>query len=158
LKTGLHVSLACSSVQNCSIKIHLFLYLKSIFRSVIFNKSALDAKGNIYSIGYTTSFGAVSADFALVKFYSNGTKAWNTTWGGSSEDWGNDIALDTAGIIYCIGYTTSFGAGAADFALIKFGYLPETAPGAIFGFELIGTMVILLVILVFRISKRTSKL
>ncbi len=29
---------------------------------------AIDSQGNIYSSGYTTSFGAGSADFVLVKF------------------------------------------------------------------------------------------
>jgi len=80
----------------------------------------LDTAGNIYCAGYTTSFGAGGWDFALVKFYPNGTRAWNTTWGGASTDYDQGVALDTAGNIYCTGYTNSFGAGAWDLALVKF--------------------------------------
>ena len=79
-----------------------------------------DPMGNIYVSGYTNSYGAGDFDFALVKFYPNGTKAWNTTWGGALEDRGLDITYESNGYIYYIGLTKSFGAGNSDIALVVF--------------------------------------
>lgn len=81
---------------------------------------ALDATGNIYMTGYTDSFGKGGKDLTLVKFYPNGTKAWNKTWGGISDEEGNGIALDTVGNIYMTGYTDSFGGIDKDLAVVKF--------------------------------------
>ncbi len=47
-------------------------------------------------------------------------KKWNTTWGGSASDGGNDVALDAAGNIYVVGNTLSFGPGDENVALVKF--------------------------------------
>ncbi|MDD1778490.1 MAG: SBBP repeat-containing protein [Candidatus Helarchaeota archaeon] len=80
----------------------------------------IDASGSPYCLGDTTSFGAGSYDFALVKFAPNGTRLWNTTWGGAANDYGNGVAVDAAGNLYCSGYTSSFGAGNQDMALVKF--------------------------------------
>jgi len=81
---------------------------------------AIDDSGNIYCAGYTDSFGAGYDDFALVKFAPNGTRLWNTTWGGTGDDTIHDIAVNTNGDIYCVGYTDSFGLGGIDLALVKF--------------------------------------
>jgi hypothetical protein len=80
----------------------------------------LDSSGNLYVCGYTESSGAGGRDFLLAKFYPNGTKAWNTTWGGWLEEWAYDIAIDTSGNLYLCGYTKTFGAGDSDLALVKF--------------------------------------
>jgi uncharacterized delta-60 repeat protein len=81
---------------------------------------ARDAAGNIYVTGYTQSYGAGNQDVALVKFAPNGTKLWNTTWGGASAEMGYGVALDTARNIYVVGETRSYGAGSQDLALVKF--------------------------------------
>ncbi|HUY01524.1 MAG TPA: hypothetical protein VMV49_18315 [Candidatus Deferrimicrobium sp.] len=80
----------------------------------------LDATGHIYCIGYTDTFGAGNNDLALVKFFPNGTKDWNVTWGGSDYDTGQDLAIASNGNVYCLAGTESFGAGDSDFALVKF--------------------------------------
>lgn len=80
----------------------------------------VDSMGAIFCTGNTWSSGAGNADLALVKFYSNGTQAWNTTWGGVGSDMGKDLKIDSKGDIYCLGQTSSFGSGNNDFALIKF--------------------------------------
>jgi len=122
---------------------------------------ALDTAGNIYCTGYTNSFGVGAYDLALVKFYPNGTRAWNTTWGGASTDFGQGVALDTAGNIYYTGHTTSFGAGGSDFALVKFGINPTTTgtTPVIPGFELTPIIVLISILIVFILNKnlKTTK-
>ncbi len=81
---------------------------------------AIDASGNVYVAGFTYSFTAGLADFALVKFAPDGTKLWNTTWGGGLEDQGRGVAVDPSGNVYISGYTNSFSEGGADLALIKY--------------------------------------
>ncbi|MHA1253536.1 MAG: SBBP repeat-containing protein, partial [Candidatus Helarchaeota archaeon] len=81
---------------------------------------ALSEDGFIYISGYTNSSGAGDFDFLLIKFYSNGTEIWNTTWGGLLEDLGIDLALDSNKNIYVSGYSYSYGPGTNDFALVKF--------------------------------------
>ncbi|MFX1294641.1 MAG: SBBP repeat-containing protein, partial [Promethearchaeota archaeon] len=81
---------------------------------------AVDTSGNIYCTGETWSYGAGNYDFALVKFYPDGTKAWNTTWGGSSQDTGYGVTVDASGNVYCTGLTVSYDAGQNDLALVKF--------------------------------------
>ncbi len=80
----------------------------------------LDSSGNIYIVGYTRSFGAGNYDMCLVKYDSSGVQQWNRTWGGSDEDYGNGVAVDSSGNIYIAGYTGSFGAGGGDMYLVKY--------------------------------------
>ena len=81
---------------------------------------ALDSAGNIYTVGWTNKNETFSRDFAVVKFYPNGIKAWNTTWGGGSDDFGNGIAVDSSNNIYTVGITSSFGAGSSNLVVVKF--------------------------------------
>jgi hypothetical protein len=64
---------------------------------------AIAADGSIYCAGTTESFGKGMSDFALVKYFPNGTKAWNITWGSTNADTLNDMVLNATGYIYCIG-------------------------------------------------------
>lgn len=79
---------------------------------------AVDAAGNIYCVGSSNSFEAVSYDFTIIKVSPNGAIAWNTTWGSSGTEYGKSIGVDATGNIYCVGLTT-MGVGD-DIALIKF--------------------------------------
>lgn len=82
---------------------------------------AIGPNDEVYLTGRATSFSPTTLDdIPLVKLYSNGALAWNVTWGGSSDDIGDDIAISADGSIYVVGYTKSFGAGEADLVLIKF--------------------------------------
>ena len=78
------------------------------------------ATGNVYCTGYTYNPGTSSNDLILVKFYPNGTEAWNTLWGGFSDDHGWKVEVDTTGNIICVGETESFGKGLYDIAVVKF--------------------------------------
>ncbi|MHA1266875.1 MAG: hypothetical protein ACTSRS_16680 [Candidatus Helarchaeota archaeon] len=81
---------------------------------------AIASDGSVYCVGYTNSFGAGDYDLALVKFYSNGTRAWNTTWGGAQAEFGRGVAIGPDGNVYCVGETRSFGNGNEDLTLVKF--------------------------------------
>ncbi len=84
---------------------------------------AIGDDGALYTAGFAHSFGAGGADVTLAKFYPNGTKMWNITWGGASDDQGYGMAVGSDGILYTAGFTSSYGAGSKDLALIKFGML-----------------------------------
>jgi len=75
--------------------------------------------------GGTYSFGAGGNDFWLVRTDENGDSLWSRSYGGESEDvcWS---LVQTADRGYALaGLTSSFGAGANDFWLIKLG--PENS-------------------------------
>jgi hypothetical protein len=85
---------------------------------------ALDAAGNVYTVGQfqgTADFdpgpGVVnftssgSLDIFVSKLDSAGKLAWAKQMGGTDGDYGSDIAVDAAGNVY----TTGYFAGTADF-------------------------------------------
>jgi prepilin-type N-terminal cleavage/methylation domain-containing protein len=73
-----------------------------------------------YILGrYTTSFGAGSYDFFLIKTDANGNISWAKTYGGSSWDELSYIQQTADGNYILAGFTQSFGAGNHDFLLIK---------------------------------------
>jgi len=69
--------------------------------------------------GRTSSFGAGSVDFWLVKTDAAGNMQWNKTYGGTSHDdaWG--LVQTVEGGYALAGVTYSFGAGNGDFWLVK---------------------------------------
>ena len=69
--------------------------------------------------GYTTSFGAGSGDFWLVKTDAAGTMQWNKTYGGTGDDGAYSVIQTSDSGYAVVGYTTSFGAGSGDFWLVK---------------------------------------
>ncbi|MDD1776728.1 MAG: SBBP repeat-containing protein [Candidatus Helarchaeota archaeon] len=75
------------------------------------NAMALDSAGNIYVVGTTNSYGTgipTYSNMVLVKFFANGTKAWNVTWGGAEDDPASGVALDSARNIYIVGATGTY--------------------------------------------------
>ena len=86
----------------------------------------LDSSGNIFLAGYTGSFGAEGRDIILVKYNNLGEHQWNTTWGGSGDDYGEALAFDSSENIYITGYTKSFGARNEDIVLIKYAKAPSS--------------------------------
>jgi hypothetical protein len=69
--------------------------------------------------GSTDSYGVGNGDVWLVKTDASGTAQWTQTYGGTSVDLGLAV-VETSDEGYAIaGWTASFGAGSADFWLVK---------------------------------------
>ena len=66
---------------------------------------AVDSSDNVYLSGWTISFGEGLFDMVLVKYDSSGVQQWNRTWGGSSDDEGRGVAVDSSDNVYLSGYT-----------------------------------------------------
>jgi len=66
-------------------------------------------------------------DVYLVKFDSTGDFIWARTWGGSAWDYGHDVAVDSSGNVYCVGWF----AGTVDFDPGTGGdnHTPDVDPG-----------------------------
>lgn len=111
------------------------------------NAVAVDALGNVYLCGQTSStsnissggfqnvYGGGVSDAFLVKFDSLGNRIWSTYYGGASDDKAWDLSCDALGDIHILGTTSSisaiafigfqnmFGGGTTDAFLVKFSSL-----------------------------------
>ncbi|MFA6925149.1 MAG: T9SS type A sorting domain-containing protein [Bacteroidales bacterium] len=74
---------------------------------------------NYYIVGETYSYGKKNSNFYLIKTNTAGDTIYTKTYGGDSADVANSIIETKDGKLMLAGYTNSFGAGAADFYLIK---------------------------------------
>lgn len=70
--------------------------------------------------GVTYSFGSGVADALVVKLNSAGTLVWARVVGSSSEDRIHALVNTSDGGIAAAGRTLNYGAGGADFLVIKF--------------------------------------
>jgi len=102
----------------------------------------VDASGNIYIAGRTSSTGAIASgghqstngganDAFFAKFNSDGVRQWATYYGGTGDDGGTGCCVDASGNVYLSGWTTSssgiafngvqnFFEGDYDAFLVKF--------------------------------------
>ncbi|NYB25879.1 MAG: chitobiase/beta-hexosaminidase C-terminal domain-containing protein [Methanobacteriaceae archaeon] len=84
------------------------------------NSIAIDNEGNIYITGFTAStnfpttagayqtiYGGGSYDTFVSKFSSNGTLAYSTYLGGTEDDEGFDVAVNSDSNMYITGFTAS---------------------------------------------------
>jgi predicted secreted protein len=73
-----------------------------------------------YAIGgETSSSGAGSSDFWLVKTDAEGNMQWNETYGGANQEEAWSVVQTSDGGYAIAGWTDSFGAGGGDFWLVK---------------------------------------
>ena len=70
------------------------------------NAIAVDTNGNTYLVGSTTS-GSSDSDFLLRKYSPTGTQIYLADFGGSGDDFGNTIRVDSTGSVYVGGRTSS---------------------------------------------------
>jgi len=85
------------------------------FKSVI-----QTADGNYALTGYTKSYNDIdSGDVWVFKLDLNGDSTWCKFYGGSKEDFGNQIIEHPSGDLYVAGGTESFGVGKIDGYALK---------------------------------------
>ncbi|MHA1684099.1 MAG: hypothetical protein ACTSUE_24380 [Promethearchaeota archaeon] len=72
--------------------------------------------GDIIVGGWCTD-GANGVQFCAVKFYGNKTQAWNATWGGTNDDYCNDLKIDQDMNVYLAG--TAETGSEIDMAVVK---------------------------------------
>jgi uncharacterized delta-60 repeat protein len=97
----------------------------------------IDPINDIYLGGNTESFGAGGFDVVLVKFNSSGDLQWNSTWGGSGNEYAIEIEISLSNNIYITGKTNSYGVGGEDLVLIKYTGISYSNPtGPILGYDL----------------------
>jgi len=75
--------------------------------------------GGFAIAGWTTSFGAGSGDFWLVKTDAYGNVEWNKTYGGEYFEAATCLKQTQDGGFVLVGYTYSYGAGGSDIWLVK---------------------------------------
>lgn len=75
--------------------------------------------GIIYATGIT---GPKSGPMNVltIAYDPNGKFLWNRTWGGSAEDSGTGIAVDSDNNVYVCGWTESYSKGIDDVLLLKY--------------------------------------
>ena len=75
--------------------------------------------GGYVVAGRTSSFGAGGDDIWVLKLDGDGNVAWQKTYGGASDDEANSIQQTSDGGYVVAGSTKSFGAGDADYWVLK---------------------------------------
>ena len=80
---------------------------------------ATDSSDNIIVVGRTDSDGAGTNDFLIAQYNSSGVLQWDRTLGGTGQEVGNDVAIDSSDNIIVVGRTDSDGAGSNDAFIAK---------------------------------------
>jgi len=78
----------------------------------VYLAGSTNSNNNISSTGFQNIYGGSNLqDAYLVKFNTGGTRLWATYYGGSSDDFGYNSAIDSFGNIYLGGETSTATAG-----------------------------------------------
>ena len=95
---------------------------------------AVDSSGNLYVVGYFYSSSlnlggsplvnnnSSTSDIFLAKYNSKGTHIWSKRFGGSGNDIGRSIAVDSLGNVYIAGWFSSSSINFGGSNLSKTGY------------------------------------
>ena len=74
---------------------------------------AVDGSGNAYVVGRTTTATAGGNDISIAKYDTDGNIQWQRTLGGTSNDHGYDVAVDSSGNAYITGYGRDNASGGS---------------------------------------------
>ena len=77
-----------------------------------------DASGNVYLVCRSGTNAAYN--LFIAKYNSSGTIQWQRSLGGSGDDQGIAVAVDSTGNAYASGFTRSAGVGQRDFLIAKY--------------------------------------
>lgn len=80
----------------------------------------VDSSGNVYGAARTGSTGAGSYDFLIYKYDNSGAIQWQRILGGTGSDIAYEVALDSSGNVYVVGYSGSTGTGQTDGVIAKY--------------------------------------
>ena len=81
---------------------------------------AIAPNGDIIVAGYTGSFGAGGWDFWVLRLDANGNVKWQKTYGGSSRDWADAVAIaDNGDIIVAGHYGVDLLGSYSDFWVLR---------------------------------------
>ncbi len=100
-----------SWARGCGVCWYDYDYATSIIQTT--------TDGGFAVTGMTTRFGAGAADFFVLKLTSSGSLSWVKAYGGTYADLAWSIIQTSDGGFAVAGETESFGAGAADFLVLK---------------------------------------
>jgi len=78
-----------------------------------------DSLGNVYITGKGYNASKSCYDIIIAKYNNSGSLKWSRTWGGTSDDLGYGISLDTSNNVYVTGWTASYSNGSYDIVLLK---------------------------------------
>ncbi len=81
---------------------------------------AVDSSDNIIITGYKFVSSTSSWDAFVAKCHPSGVQLWNRTFGGSGDDHGYGISVDSTDDIVIVGETNSFGANLDDLFIAKY--------------------------------------
>jgi len=80
----------------------------------------VDSSDNIITVGYTNSDGAGNDDVLIAKYNSSGTLQWDRTLGGTGDEVGLGVTVDSSDNIILTGRTASDGEGGNDILVAKY--------------------------------------
>ena len=84
------------------------------------NGIVCDDLDNVYVTGIINRSSPTGEDVFIVKYNESGDLEWFETWGGSGNEEGQDITIDSEGNVYVVGSTTSYGVENSSLLILKY--------------------------------------
>ena len=81
---------------------------------------SLDSNGNVFIVGYTSSFGVETRSGLLLKYNNALNLEYSQVWGSTLQDDFYSVVIDSGEEILIGGNTQNWGNGGKDMALLKF--------------------------------------
>lgn len=85
-----------------------------------FKSVAVDSNGDIFTCGYSNSLGSNNPSALIIKFDTNLNVLIAKSYGGSINDYGNDIIIDSNSNVFIACQTHNEGSGVPSGIIIKF--------------------------------------